>query len=1556
MKERIKKGFAVLMAMALTLSSVAGVAPISSAESIDNETCDSGDSDTAKNNMIGEERKEDELPLSEGEITSIQSSDAVFSISLNEDIKPEPIEHAEYVEEEEEESGGILDAVGGFFSGIADFIFPSTEAKAASDKMKVAYSGYVNYCGHRMGYKYISQSGDYENNLVYCMNIGKNTTEGTVTSGKNVPAKITYCLVNGARKKGGKCHTSKYSSDDAKKDYFITAAAIHVLNGEVKLSYYNDGSGVYKNIKQMVEDAKKVNKDDYNLKTGATKSIVYKISPSSTQWKYMGDGLYRSEEKFVRTKSGNIARIDYKITGAPSGLTTGEINKSSSDISDEEDLKKYDICVAQTDKDKPSANFYLYAKQDAYDQIIAGNKTIKVTANAYADESYGRQWTPTVVSQQKITFLEKVNTISTSATAKVVPTQPNKGSIVIHKTDKFTHIDVEGAQYGLYEDPECEELLCELETKIDDNNRKGLNASGLEDLTQDTYYLKELSNPEGYELDENVYEIDISYFTIKDAAGNTIQEGREFTHEETPSPVSVMIVKTDSDSKATIKNARFAVYDDVACTKRTETNPDESPGRLVPEFTYDEDLDGYVSEGFIKRQDVYYVKEVGVPAGYFDDGQVLEVRPDSGELYTIDRENTAIKCAIHGKKVDKEKTIPQGDAKLVNAVYGLYARQSIMHPDGSGYVRGTEIQADKGTDLITYDVDATAGTLLATIRTDEKGEFGFKELYWGSYYVKEITPSEGYLIDETEYDADFTRLGNTSRELEIEVTSKEQVMKQAFEIIKVSTDGKSGEIPKVKGAEFTVKLKSEITKSSWDQATVYDTLTTDEKGFARSIELPYGTYVVRETKTPDDLETVKDFEVIVDHDDRTPQEWRIFNDAPFTAYIRLIKKDEETGKEVLLPDTTFKIRKIGEEDYLTQKLGDKYITEFKTDESGTVTTPLRLMYGDYEVTEIKAPDGYLLASAPVQFKVTTTGAVRVDKDKDGDPVIDVTVENTPVKGKVIIKKTGEKLSGVRYDTIIDRIFDFITGDQRSITFEYEKQPLAGAVFNLIADEDVYTPDHQVDKDGNRTIALYKGKPVKKGEIIETVTTNEAGEASVDGLPLGKYHLEETASPKGFVPPESIEPIDLKYLDDHTAVIESESSIENIRQKTEVKVIKTEEEVYGEVASGSAVSGGAIATDPAPVESASPTASPSVTVATGSAITVDAQAASGSSVLLNPDSAGTPVEGAVYGIYSTIPITNYKGEVLIEANTLIEAEKTDANGEIIFTADLPLGKYYVKEMSPAEGYLIDPSEYEIDFTEPDPKALLIKSELKVTDIPIIIQVSKQDITTSQDIPDATLQIIDHNDEVFAEWTSDGKPYTIVAIPPGDYKLKEMAAPYGYYIATEAEFTVDETNEIKHVVMVDERAKGILEILKSDSETGEEIAGVEFEIVDQLGNVVETITTDADGIARSSELEIGEYNPDGTFNHPYTYFVNETKAADGYILSRESHKVVFEYDDNALEPIVTHLNITNQPTVPKLPQTGGDHRPWILLGAGTIGAAIGAYLYRRKRRKANGGKKL
>ena len=240
-----------------------------------------GDSPETKNN-IGEERSDSEAPLSLGEITSIQSADAVFTISLDEKVAGTQGVICER-NEEVKEKNGVLDTIGGALKGIADFVFPSKPAKAASDKLKVGYSGYVKYCGRSMGYKYIVTEGDYYHHLVYCMNVGKNTTNGTVASGKNVPAKITFCLVNGAYKKGELCRTSKYSSNAADKDYFITSAAIHVLNGEVKLSYYNDGSGVYKNIKQMVDDAKNLDKTEYNTQTGATKTVSYSISPKSSK-------------------------------------------------------------------------------------------------------------------------------------------------------------------------------------------------------------------------------------------------------------------------------------------------------------------------------------------------------------------------------------------------------------------------------------------------------------------------------------------------------------------------------------------------------------------------------------------------------------------------------------------------------------------------------------------------------------------------------------------------------------------------------------------------------------------------------------------------------------------------------------------------------------------------------------------------------------------------------------------------------------------------------------------------------------------------------------------------------------------------------------------------------------------------------------------------------------------------------------------------------------------------------------------------------------------------
>jgi hypothetical protein len=394
-------------------------------DSTETEDCSDDDADA----IVGEERSADELPLSEGELENVQSSTATFSIILDDEEDAELIEEGEDTEtettedltEDDSEKVSLLDKFSRLLTNVADAVSPTTVVYAAEskDKMKVSYSGYASYCKHRIGIKYISESGDYYKNLVYCMDLKKNTTSGTVSAGGKVNAKITFCLVNGARTLGGKCHTSKYSAGSANADYFITSASIHVLNGEVKLSYYNDGSSVYKKIEQMVTDAKNISKSDYNLETGLTKSITYTISPAKTEWTSVGDGLYRTTDKFVRTKSGTITDVKYTIKGAPSGLTVGELKTNSSEIDDAGDLKKYDICVVQTDADKASSNFYLYCNEEAMQKIMAEESVIKVVAKAYSDEKGGRKWTPTVVSQQKITFLEEFNTVSASATVKV---------------------------------------------------------------------------------------------------------------------------------------------------------------------------------------------------------------------------------------------------------------------------------------------------------------------------------------------------------------------------------------------------------------------------------------------------------------------------------------------------------------------------------------------------------------------------------------------------------------------------------------------------------------------------------------------------------------------------------------------------------------------------------------------------------------------------------------------------------------------------------------------------------------------------------------------------------------------------------------------------------------------------------------------------------------------------------------------------------------------------------------------------------------------------------
>ena len=894
----------------------------------------------------------------------------------------------------------------------------------------------------------------------------------------------------------------------------------------------------------------------------------------------------------------------------------------------------------------------------------------------------------------------------------------------------------------------------------------------------------------------------------------------------------------------------------------------------------------------MKQQDVYYVKEVVVPDGYRDDGKVWEVKPDYGSFDTVEMTNTPIRCDVSVDKKDKETSDPQGDARLSGATYGLYALETVNYPDGRGivsYAGNDNITSTAGTDFYSTGTPANTGALLATVKTDEAGNFNFGNLYYGKYYIQEIEPSEGYLLDETKYEVDYSKEPNTHQNISVTRHVVETVKKQPFEIIKVSTDGDDTETDYVEGAEFTVKLQSEIDKVGWDAAKVYDTLVTDEKGYVCSKELPYGTYFVKETKVPHNLYKTDDFTVEVTEDSRTPQRYRILNDAPFKAYIRMVKKDAESGNTICLSGVTFKIRNTDTDEYVEQKVGKDKVSEFTTDDSGTITTPLKLKYGNYQVEEITAPDGYLISEEEFPFVVEKDGAVKVEEDSDGDPVIEVVIEDTPVKGSISITKAGEVLTGTEYDTIVDRIMSAIDQEDRSLDFIYEEQNLAGAVFQLIAAEDIYTPDHQKDENGKRTLEMINGVPASAGAVVATLTTDENGEASIEDLPLGKYQVVEIEAPKGFVLCEEPFPVELTYKDDHTDVVYGNADFVNERVKTKLSVIKTD------------------------------------------------------GVTKNP------VEGATYGVFAKEDILDVNGEVAVKADTMVDTAVTTASGQAIFAADLPLANYYVKEVESPEGYVMDDTVYDVDFTYKDPLTAVLEKEITVEETPIIVEVSKTDITTGKELKGATLEVIDSDGEVYASWVTDGKPHQLEAIPAGDYTLKETASPYGYLIANEVEFTVEETGEIQKVAMSDERVKGAVEIYKTDSKTKSPIKGVEFELRNKDGKVLAKLITDKKGYAKTDLLDIGTYDEEGNYEKDIPYYVVETKAAKGYVIDTTPHEVLLQYDDSAVENVVYTLKLKNKPEKPKLPQTGGDYKPWLFGVAGGFLIGAGIYLNRRRKRR-------
>lgn len=663
----------------------------------------------------------------------------------------------------------------------------------------------------------------------------------------------------------------------------------------------------------------------------------------------------------------------------------------------------------------------------------------------------------------------------------------NKGSLNIAKQDE-DHNSVPNTTFVLSESSDMSMLMGTYTT--------GLNGNVVvNDLIPGTYYIQEIHVPSHLVLDSSIHKVEVK-----------ANETSTYTAKNNWVKGKVKLNKEDSNTKNQIAGAVYAIYDD--------------KNREIERLTTI--ADGYVESGDLRFGE-YIMKEIIAPNGYILSNTEFSFSVTSNEqIIELTGDNDRVRGKIDLVKEDSVTgSKAQGEATLNGAVYGLYARHNIVDPANASVIYSAN---EKVSEFMLTDLNAS-----------------ISDLYLGDYYVKELKAPIGYVLDKAEYDITLVYADQDTPLISVSKTVKDRVIAQAFRIIKVSTE-ETGEASYLQGAEFTIKAQKDIDAAgSWEKAPIAKNaqgvkaavLVTDKNGQALSEELPYGTYVVRETKTPDEKYTVDDFIIKITEDSREPQAWRVFNDTDFKAVLQIVKKDKDTGKTILLPNASFKIKNLDTNEYVTQFIWfpTPYKTEiWKTDKEGIVYTNDVLSAGNYQLEEIKAPNGYSINHEPVKFTVTKKGVYEILPDEK-TPFITVELSDNSVKGKINVVKHGEVLTDVTTDH---------NGNQ---SFIYEEQGIAGAEYTITAAEDIMDPSN----DGT---ILYK-----QGTVMESLKTGKDGIVESKKYPLGKYEVKETKAPNGFVLNDEPHIVNLAYKDQDTAVVFENVVCKNERQKVALSIIK-----------------------------------------------------------------------------------------------------------------------------------------------------------------------------------------------------------------------------------------------------------------------------------------------------------------------------------------------------------------------------------------------------------------
>ena len=499
---------------------------------------------------------------------------------------------------------------------------------------------------------------------------------------------------------------------------------------------------------------------------------------------------------------------------------------------------------------------------------------------------------------------------------------------------------------------------------------------------------------------------------------------------------------------------------------------------------------------------VYTVQETNIPVRYVTpDGQTVTLEADKTSTLTF--KNDLKKFRVKVVKSDIEKGFAQGDAKLSGAKYGIFKGEQLID------TYTTDSNASFTTDYYVCDTDWT---------------------------IRELESSEGYLVNDEIY-----KVGADPKLYTVEYNTTandvvEQVLKGNIAIIKHTDTGETQIETPEKGAEFQIYLKSagSFVKADKDEK---DTIVCDEDGFASTKLLPYGVYTVHQTKGWDGREKIKDFDVYINSDGKTYK--FLINNANFESYIKIVKLDKETGKQIAYEGAGFEIYDSDGHRVNMQFTYPEVTTihTFYTNSEGYLITPEKLPYGDYFLKEVQAPYGYVLDSTPIPFTVTQENS----STDTGVTVVKVKARDIAQKGVIEITKTGEIFSsvGMLGGGYIDENGNEVTFPNTYLPI-YETRNLANAVFQIYAAEDIITLDGTV-----RAV---------KGELVDEITTTENGAKSKE-LYLGKYTVIEKTAPDTFVNANEQYDIELTYAGQDVKVTSTALSAFNERQKVSVSLLK-----------------------------------------------------------------------------------------------------------------------------------------------------------------------------------------------------------------------------------------------------------------------------------------------------------------------------------------------------------------------------------------------------------------